>query len=295
MPDSKKTKGQLIKEINDLRQQLKELQATERKLVRTKKALYESETEYQSLFESMKEGIIVSGPNGRILSANPAAATLLGYNKPSELIDKPMVQFYDNPERRKELFDELLKKGYVDEFETVFIKKDGTQAYGLASITLHKDEQGNIMRVDGIFRDIAERKRLEKTLLDSEHKFRVLAEQALQGIVLAKAFPPQLIFANSAIAKIMGYTLIELLSLSSDEIIKLIHPDDQAVVFRIYKNLLKGQTALTPKELRAIRKDGSICWVEVLTSRIEYGGEPILIRPSSTLRSEKKLKKIKKD
>jgi len=162
MVDSRKTKEQLIKEIHELRQRISESETTKQKLIRTEKALYESETEYRTLFESMKEGIIVTGPAGQILSANPAAATLLGYDNASELIGKPMVQFYENSESRRQLFKELFAKGYVDEFETIFVKKDGTRAHGLASITLHRDEQGNILRVDGMFRDITERKQAEE-------------------------------------------------------------------------------------------------------------------------------------
>jgi PAS domain S-box-containing protein len=44
---------------------------------------------YKRAFESATEGIMILGPDARVLFANPAAAVILGYSNTSELVGKP--------------------------------------------------------------------------------------------------------------------------------------------------------------------------------------------------------------
>jgi PAS domain S-box-containing protein len=57
---------------------------TERK--QAEEALRESDEKYRNLFDNAAEGIYQVTPNGRFISANPAAARILGYESPEELI-----------------------------------------------------------------------------------------------------------------------------------------------------------------------------------------------------------------
>jgi len=75
-------------------------------------ALKKSEEKYRILFESSKEGIITSDPEGRIVSVNPAALSMLGYQCPEEMIGRFASELYIDPERRKAIFDVLFEKGH---------------------------------------------------------------------------------------------------------------------------------------------------------------------------------------
>ena len=119
-----------------------------------------------------------------------------------------------------------------------------------------------------------ERKRAEEALRESEEKYRTLVEQSLQGLVIAQDIPPRLVFANFAMAEILGYTVEELLSLSPEETEILVHPEDQAVFFQRYQDRLAGKLTPPRYEVRAIRKDGALRWVEMFAGRIEYCGKP---------------------
>jgi PAS domain S-box-containing protein len=147
-------------------------------------ALRESEERYRSLFESTREGIIISGPDGKISSVNPATVAILGYENREEIVGRPAVEFYADPEERKAVFEELMEKGYVTDVEVAVKKGDGTQAYALASFTIHKDREGNLLRAEAVFRDITERKRAEQALQESEERLSSFMESATDGFVL---------------------------------------------------------------------------------------------------------------
>ena len=122
--------------------------------------------------------------------------------------------------------------------------------------------------------DITERVRVEEELRESEEKYKKLVEESLQGVVIAQGLPPRIIFANSTMSEILGYSTDELMSLSPEEVKELIHPEDRTIFFQRYRDRLEGRQTLPRYEIRGIRKDGTARWAELLASRIEYQGKP---------------------
>jgi PAS domain S-box-containing protein len=127
------------------------------------------------------------------------------------------------------------------------------------------------------------------SLRKSEANYRVLVEGSLQGIVVVLGFPPHAVFANPAMARITGYSIEELLSLSMGS---LIHPDDRASFFDRSRDRLEGKPASSPFEYRLIRKDGKVCWVEVFSSQIEYNGKSALQATIIDITKRKKAEQI---
>ena len=156
--------------------------AVERKKVEVK--LRQSEEKYRILFETTKEGIIISKPDGTIIDVNPAAATSLGYRSTEDLKKTPINDIWMDLEQRKKVFRELNQREYVEDLETIGKKKDGNPVHVLASLKAHKDEEGNIRTIDGIFRDITERKKAEIALKQKTHDLsqRVKELNCLYGV-----------------------------------------------------------------------------------------------------------------
>jgi PAS domain S-box-containing protein len=117
-------------------------------------------------------------------------------------------------------------------------------------------------------------KKSRELLAGSEAKYRTLVEKSLQGILVTKVAPLRLVFANNAIEKILGYSLHELMSLSPQGIMGLIYPEDRAIFFKRMESRLQGEQPETFHEFRAVRKDGSIIWMNALANRIEFEGQP---------------------
>ena len=120
----------------------------------------------------------------------------------------------------------------------------------------------------------AERMKSRNLLAASNSKYRVLVENSLQGILIAQGFPPHLVFANASMGKMLGYTLEEFISLSPMEVIGLVYKEDQAIFFNRFRDRLEGKQADNTYEFRAVRKDGSVVWLEAFATLIEYNGQP---------------------
>ena len=123
-------------------------------------------------------------------------------------------------------------------------------------------------------KNLAERKKSKQLLRMSESKYRLLVEKSLQGIMIAQNTPLRVAFANVAMGKMLGYKPEELTLLSPAEVATLVHHEDRAFFFNRFKSRLEGKEADDCYEFRAVRKDGSIVWMEAFASQIEYNGEP---------------------
>jgi PAS domain S-box-containing protein len=173
---------------------------TERK--RMEDALKESEKRYRTLFESTREAVLSTDADGSVLFANPAALTMLGYAF-EEFVGKPAIELYQNPMQRKEIFKELMEKGYVDNFELTLKKKDSTYVYVLGSATVRKDSEDRVLRIESILRNITERKKAEKALRESEERYRELTE-SISDVFFAMDKNLKYTYWNKASERLMG-------------------------------------------------------------------------------------------
>jgi PAS domain S-box-containing protein len=119
-----------------------------------------------------------------------------------------------------------------------------------------------------------ERKKSRNLLAASDSKYRVLVENSLQGIMIAQGVPPCVVFANAAMGKMMGYSLEEFTYFSSSEVVALVYKDDRTIFFDRFRDRLEGKQAENTYEFRAVRKDGSVVWMEAFATLIEYNGQP---------------------
>jgi len=190
---------------------------------------------YGRLFESAVDGILINGSDDRISSLNPATATILGFNSPKELIGKPAVELYADPDSRTRLLQELMEKGSVKERELTWKKKDGTLIEILASVTLKKDEKGNLLRTEGIIRDVSERKRSERLLRENEEKYRELTE-SISDVFFAFDKDLRCTYWNKASEKLTGTKAIDAIGKSLTEVF----PDVKGTkVEQFYQNIVK--------------------------------------------------------
>ncbi len=125
-----------------------------------------------------------------------------------------------------------------------------------------------------IYSDLTKEKQVEAALVESEEKYRTLIEQSLEGIIIAQGTGPQIVFANPALANILGYSIEELLLLPPKKISRLVHPEDREMFFKRFRGRLRGKTPPARYEFRAIRKDGKEIWLAVSSKRITHLGNP---------------------
>ena len=129
-------------------------------------ALKASEKRYRSLFDLSHDGVVFVGLDGPIEEANPAYLDMLGYDL-SELVGITYQQL--TPPRwaamEAEIVDQqILSRGYTDEYEKEYIRKDGSVFPVAVRAILVRDEAGKPVRIMGIVRDITEQKQAKEAL-----------------------------------------------------------------------------------------------------------------------------------
>ncbi len=130
-------------------------------------ALHESEGKYRRIFEHADDGIFQTTLDGRFISANPAMARMLGYDSPKDLMASVTDigrQLYVDPEGRERLKADLLEHGYVRGGEDRWRRKDGRVFWYAENTRLVRNADGEILYLEGMVRDISERKRAEEAL-----------------------------------------------------------------------------------------------------------------------------------
>ena len=142
--------------------------AIERKWV--EEALRKSEEKYHTLYESSKDGIAFFDMQGNLLEANPAFLDMLGYTM--EEIKKLNYQQL-TPKKWHEMEADIVEKqivtkGYSNEYEKEYVRKDGTLLPITTRLWLISDEQGNPAGMWAIIRDISEQKKMQLQLVLAE-------------------------------------------------------------------------------------------------------------------------------
>ncbi|MFN3531327.1 MAG: PAS domain S-box protein [Candidatus Brocadia sp.] len=168
----------------------------------------ESEKRYRLLFDSIKEGVYQSEPevDGAFIWINQAGAEILGYKSPEEVIGTKVKDIYVNPDDRIKVVEKLTKEGVWKGFVSFCKRKNGERFYMERTSNLITDEKGKPVRIDGIFRDITERKKFEEELQESERHHRQLLNSLKEGIYQCEPTEDGVFtWINQAGAEILGY------------------------------------------------------------------------------------------
>jgi len=167
----------LVKEYNELL--VKKLEEKHRNLQLQTEVLRKSEERNRllaAIVESSDDAIIGKSLDGTVLSWNDGAVKLYGYTS-REVVGKPITVIIppDRVEEWRDLQTRAKRGEYVAGIETVRVRKDGRLVDIAFKISPVKDERGNIVGLSAYASDIAERKRWERELKDSQEQLRALA------------------------------------------------------------------------------------------------------------------------
>ncbi|NPU83960.1 MAG: PAS domain S-box protein [Syntrophaceae bacterium] len=245
-------------------------------------ALRESEEKYRGLFQNALMGIYQSTPEGRFLSANPALARIYGYDSAEELIRSVTdisTQIFMNPADRSEIMRIMDREGFLPAYEVQHQRKDGSPVW----LSLHsravRNEEGRIIRFDGLAIDISERKRAEEALRESEEKLRLVVE-TIPRVLSTWDMNLKNTYVSPAVRRMLGYTQEEAVALSLNQ---WLTPESMGFATKAYQEDLAREQApdfpgqnVRVLELEAYRKDGSIIPTEsTITFLRDAKGAPI--------------------
>jgi two-component system cell cycle sensor histidine kinase/response regulator CckA len=235
------------------------------------KDLLQAERKYRLIFEEAIIGIFQSTPDGRLMSVNPALTRMYGYDSPEEMIASItdiQRQLYVDPNRRDEFKHLLEKVGLVHQFEVQVYRKDGRKIW--LSANAHVVREGDvIVRYEGTFEDVTNRKLLEDELREAQQKYRDIVENAVVGIFQSTP-EGRYISANPAMANMLGYTSPQELVESITDTSMQVYVDPKRR--EEFKRLASEQGVAKNFECEAYRKDGSKMWLSANVRAVSKDG-----------------------
>jgi len=204
------------------------------------RSLEKSEALYRSVIENIQDVYYRSTPEGILSMVSPSGATLLGYDSIDEILGKSIAEtLYFNPEERGDFLHSLSTNGFVRNYETRLRKKDGSPVYVSTSSHYYYDESGSIAGVEGIIRDITDKKAVEKALVESERAYSTMIGN-LPGFVYRCANDADwsMEFISDGCIAVTGYAPDDLLHNATISYNSLVHPDYQQTLWDTVQKFL---------------------------------------------------------
>ena len=250
----------------------------------------EAKEHFKLIFNTGPDATLITRlHDGHFMDINEGFTALTGFTR-EDIIGKSTlsINIWKNSADHQKVIKELSEKGFCENFEAVFQRKDGGETSGIISakiITL----QGT-PHIISVTRDITERKRAEEVLHTSEERYRLLVENANE--VIAVAQDGMLKFVNRMAIDLTGYSEQDLTSRPFPE---FVHPDDRGMVVEHYLRRLKGDVSQSRYDFRLMARDGSIKWLEIGAVLIDWEGKPATLNFFSDITERKRTEEALRD
>jgi PAS domain S-box-containing protein len=269
---------------DELKQLNEQLSAEIAERTRMEEALRESETQYRALFEGSPDAILLADPEtGIILDANPAASRLLARHHEEIVglhqskIHPPQKEIYSR-ESFMQHVEEAKRRLESHPIENTVIRPDGSEVpvEVLAQIVAIKGKKV----LQGVFRDITERKRAEHALRVSEERLRQAIRVSHIGIFDHDHRTNTICWSPQQRA-IYGFGPEETVTLPA--FLDRVHPEDrERIADAVRRAHDPAGDGLFDVEHRIIRRDGTIRWIET-RSQTFFAGEDDARHPVRTV------------
>jgi len=154
---------------------------TERK--RTEEILLESEGKYRSIFENVQDVFYQSSLEGTVLEVSPSIKAQTGFSR-EEMIGSQVANIYYDPNDREKMIRLLKAKGELTDYELRFKSGTGGMVYVSLNARLITDFDGNPTHIDGVFRNISERKKMEEELVARKEQLTLFIEYSPASLAM---------------------------------------------------------------------------------------------------------------
>ncbi len=221
------------------------------------------------IWESIDEAVIVTDLSGKVISWNPGAEKLYGYS-PEEMIGKYMLFLipFDKKDEFYNIISEMKNGRKIFHLETERIGKNGKRINVESTIIPVRNRSGKITNISSVTTNITYRIQLMKDLKESEKRYRDLVE--LSPNIMGIQQDGKIVFINSTGVRAWGSD--DSRALLGKWLLRIIHPDDRLLLRDIEEQLFDGKQ-VSGIELRIIKSDGSILFLEVSAKLFIYLGK----------------------
>lgn len=224
-----------------------------------KEALVISELRFRTLYENAKIGLYRTTPDGTILLANKALVKMLGYASFEQLVNRNLENDgYEQTYQRKEFLEKIEKDGEVNDFESAWIRQDGSKFFVRESALAIRDSNNVTQHYDGVVEDITERKLAEEEI--------AMLSQSLKSVnecVSITDVENKILFVNQSFLNTYGYDSDELVGQNISKV--ALKSNEQLQVNEILPATIRGAWQ---GELLNRKKNGSVFPIHLSTNII---------------------------
>lgn len=218
-------------------------------------ALKESENKYRSIFENIHDVYYRTNRQGIVTEISPSIETYSGYTR-DEVIGNPVSNFYYYQSDREKLIETLKKERVVTDFEIRMSNVHDKLMYTSVSAKIVTDDSGVVIAVEGIMRDITERKLTDLKLKETHNFFDQILNNTNEGIYVINS-SYEYIYWNSKMETISGMAPDDVLGKKPSELFP--HVNHEKLTDKIQK-AMSGQSVKSADYYYEIESTGNQGW-----------------------------------
>ena len=223
---------------------------TERK--KMEKDLKESEERYRSIFESNLDGVLLTQPDGSILSANRRACEMLRMTE-EEIIRAGRAGVVVDDERLRAAIAERAKTGKWRGELTVRRMDGSTFSAGVSSNVFTAAD--GTTRTAMVIHDVTERKQTEQVLAESKARLDLALQSASMGVWHWDLIEDRRTF-DDQVCRLLGIEPATFTG-GADEFFDVVHPEDREMLKAALTGTIERNAPYEP-EYRVVWPDGSV-------------------------------------
>lgn len=213
------------------------------------------------LVENMRDGVVVVDNKLQVVDLNPAARKMIAVDikaigQPAEVVFQKYPEFLTVIGQKKEIHLEI------------HTNHNSSKEYEIRTTLLY-DIRNRVSGQLVVLRDITKEKQALLKLQQSEEQYRQLFENANECIVVIQ--DGKIKFCNPITSQLTGFPIEEIVN---SPFKKFIHAEDIQTASDNHARRLIGDNDGRRYEMRLLKKDQSIQWVEVSGIRILWEGKP---------------------
>ena len=190
----------------------------------------------RSLLEASIDPLVTIGKDGKITDVNPATEKVTGHSR-SVLIGTDFSDYFRDPEKARAGYQQVFREGLVLNYALEIRHRDGHSTPVLYNASVYRDETGEVVGVFAAAHDIAERKKAEAALRESEANLR-----KAQGIAHVGSWQ----LDNATNQFTCSDEVFRIFGLRGNhaptykDFLNAIHPDDRETVKKAWDDALRG-------------------------------------------------------
>jgi PAS domain S-box-containing protein len=264
-------------------------------------ALQQERDLLQTILDALPDAVYVKDVDSRFVRLNSATARVLGADDPGFVLGRSDADFFpEDLAARFRADEEFVIRTGVPLLNQLEPQAEGDAATWSLTSTVPLTDDGAVVGVIGINRDVTEVQHVQQRLAESEVRYRTLVEQLPVVIAIKAAGSGSATrYVSPQIGEVLGYSPQEYMEIG-DAWISMIHPEDLPDV-RAAEARSDATGQRFQAEYRCRAKDGRWVWLrdDGVLIRPTDGGDPywqtVLIDITDQKRVEAELRKARKE